>query len=109
MNVNTAPKKGEPKEEKPDQYRLAPASISESGRWSGLAVVERESDDDNPLVVKPEVVTLKDDENPVDPDDNYNEVICRNCVIYELVGCDRCGIFQYAYKHKSVKIKASKI
>lgn len=96
MNVNTAPKKGEPKEEKPDQYRLAPASISES-------------DDDNPLVVKPEVVTLKDDENPVDPDDNYNEVICRNCVIYELVGCDRCGIFQYAYKHKSVKIKASKI
>jgi hypothetical protein len=44
-----------------------------------------------------------------DPDDNYNELLCKECVIRDTVGCDHCGIYIYGFKHKHFKFKVTKL
>jgi hypothetical protein len=48
-------------------------------------------------------------EKPVNPDDNFRAVVCPNCIIYETVGCQHCGLYQYGYKHKNFNFRAEKI
>lgn len=44
-----------------------------------------------------------------DPDNNYRSTICKNCVIYDVVGCEQCGIFIYGHKHNEYKFKVTKL
>lgn len=86
-------------------YSLQMAPIS--GNKSGLIAVE-----DGPSLIEEKEVVEKpaDGEDVIDPEDNYNHELCKSiCVIRDLVGCDRCGIFMYGFKHKQVKIKITKL
>ena len=65
-----------------------------------------------PMIAKPQVIETE----PViitqravqDEEINYRQVICPNCLIQELIGCDYCGIFQYAWKRNEYKINVTK-
>lgn len=84
-------KKGLPKEE--TGVRITPLPLSEKRNEATDENTRKEMD-----------VSLNDN----DPDDNYR-VLCEQCVIRDLVGCDQCGVFVYGYNHKAFKIRVQKV
>lgn len=49
-----------------------------------------------------------DSEVGISDNDNF-KLICRECVIRDLVGCIQCGIYQYGLNHKYFNIKATRL
>lgn len=88
------------------QYSLAASPIfqNENGTMtmeSGVSPIK-----DKEMIEQP----ADDETADIDPEDNYNSELCKSiCVIRDLVGCDRCGIFQYGFNKKQVKIKITKL
>lgn len=88
------------------QYSLAVSPIFQNEHGvvkleSGVSTIK-----DKETIEQP----AEDEIADIDPDDNYNSELCKSiCVIRDLVGCDRCGIFQYGFNKKQVKIKITKL
>lgn len=68
--------------------------------------------------VIPGTVTSNEEEREVtseelpidnDPENNYQSIVCKHCVVRDMVGCDHCGLYIYGYKHRQFKFKATKI
>ena len=66
----------------------------------------------NKMVSEEDITTNEEVEETVakmdTPEESHME-LCKQCVIRDLVGCDRCGIFIYGYRHKQFKISVEKI
>jgi hypothetical protein len=59
--------------------------------------------------IQKEQIESNEDKKEIDPENNFRDTICPNCVIYDLVGCDHCGLYAYGWKHPQYKFKVTKI
>ena len=92
--------------------RLSPLGKTLMETTSMLQQTETKDDSVTKVIPGTAIATEEkevEEELPIDPENNYQKVVCKHCVVRDMVGCDHCGLYIYGYRHKQFKFKATKI